>query len=85
MRLVTVEAVQVEMILDAPATTPQVAQNVARHAVAEEGIGTTEVQPVIDRQRAVRQFGEYRGLIAFTLPGMRAGFRRFEAGAVERR
>ena len=82
MRLLPVQSVQVDVILDAPAAPTQVAQHAARHAATQEGVGTTQVEPVIDGQRTMQQLGKHRRFVDLALPRLRTRFRSVEADAV---
>ena len=52
-RFVAVHAVQVGVVLDRPASAPQVAQDMAGKAGAQEGIGVANGQQIVDFERAV--------------------------------
>ncbi|EXI86910.1 MAG: hypothetical protein AW12_02101 [Candidatus Accumulibacter sp. BA-94] len=87
MRLLPVQSVQVDVILNAPAAPTQVAQHAARHAatqegVGAEGVGATQVEPVIDGQRAVQQLAKHRRFVDLALPRLRTGLRSIQADAV---
>ncbi len=84
MCFVPVEAVQVGMILDRPASTAQVTQDAARESGTQEGISVADGQQVVDFERAVQGFADGGGLVELALAWARAGFRRFEGDAVLR-
>ena len=52
-RLLAVESVQVDFSLNDPASAPQVAQDMAGKAGAQEGIGVANGQQIVDFERAV--------------------------------
>ena len=81
-RLVAVHAVQVDVILDAPATTPEVAQKCPRQATAQERVSPPKVEPVIDGQGCMQQFGNDRRFVQLPLTWLWAGLRPLEADPV---
>ncbi|EXI75154.1 MAG: hypothetical protein AW07_01389 [Candidatus Accumulibacter sp. SK-11] len=83
MRLLPVQPVQVDVVLNAPAAPTQVAQHAARHAATQEGVGATEIEPVIDRQRAMQQFAEHRRFVDLALPRLRTRLWPIEADAIK--
>ncbi len=81
-RFMAVQPVQIDMILDAPATAAQVTQQAAWQTAAQEGIGTTEVEPVVNRHWRVQQFSDYRGFVQLALTRARARLGCFEADSI---
>ena len=70
----TVHAVQVDVALDCPAATPQIAQDVAWQSRAQKRVGITQIEQVVDLQRSVQRFDDGSGFVKFMLAG---AWRRF--------
>lgn len=80
-RLMAIHAVEVEVILDAPAAATQIPQHCTRQPVAQEGFCPAQVQPVIDRERRVQRFAKYGSFVAFALARARNRLWRLKADA----
>lgn len=81
-RLVPVHAVQVDVTLDSPAPTAQVAQHGALHAGTDERVGIAQIEPVVDVERRIERFGNHGDVVEFALTGLRSGLGRLENDAL---
>ncbi len=86
-RLVAGQPVQVDAVLDRPVAAAQLAQHLARHALAQVAERLAGLERFVGRERAAQAFGERRGLVAPALMrdgrGRRA-LQRDAPGALER-
>ena len=62
-RFVPVASVQVDMVLDRPATAPQIAQDVARQPGTQESVGVADGQARIDVEGAVQGLVDRGGFV----------------------
>jgi hypothetical protein len=83
-RFVAVEAMQIGMVADRPATASQVAQDAARQSATQKGVGIADGQQVVDFKRAVQGFFDGGGFVEFALTRVRAGFGWLEGDPLRR-